>query len=483
MTDSNWTRRSILTGLAGGAASFLGAADRPPNIVFLLLDDLGWRDFGCYGNSLHETPNVDHLAAEGVRFTNAYAACPVCSPTRASIMTGKYPARLHLTDWIAGRKQWPTSRLLVPPFEQQLPLAETTVAEALQPLGYRSASIGKWHLGGEGFWPEQQGFDVNVAGYHRGSPPAFFGPFDMPNLKGGTKDDWLTEKLTDAAEKFIEDSARDRKPFFLYLPEYTVHLPLQARQEVTARYRAKIGNHDFPNAIYAAMVDSFDVALGRIRAKLNDLGIAGETAIFITSDNGGLRYEGRSKNAVTTNAPLRAGKGHLYEGGIREPLIVHWPGVTRPGTVIDEPVSSVDYLPTIVEMAGGRAPRPPAIDGVSLTGLLRGRSTAPNRDALYWHYPHYSNQGGVPGGAVRQGDWKLIEFYEDSRLELFNLRDDPGETRNLVRKEAKVAARLHRMLRDWRKKAKATMPEPNPAYDPAKADQGLTGVEPATEPV
>jgi arylsulfatase A-like enzyme len=472
----------MLAGIAALGASPVRAAGPPPNVIFLLLDDLGWRDFGCYGNKLHETPNVDHLAAEGVRFTNAYAACPVCSPTRASIMTGKYPARLQLTDWIPGRRQWPAARLLTPAFEQQLPHAETTVAEALTPLGYRSASIGKWHLGGEGFWPEQQGFDVNVAGYHRGSPPAFFGPFDMPNLKGGTRDTWLTEELTGAAEKFIEESVRERKRFFLYLPEYTVHLPLQARQEVVAKYRTKIGGRAFPNAIYAAMVESFDRAVGQLRARLNELGIAGETAIFITSDNGGLRYEGRSKDPVTDNAPLRAGKGHLYEGGIREPLIACWPGVTRPGAVIGEPVSSVDYLPTIVEMAGGRPPRSPAIDGVSLAGLLRGQAV-PRREALYWHYPHYSNQGGVPGGAVRQGDWKLIEFYEDSRLELYNLREDPGEKRNLARREARRAARLHGLLRDWRKRSRAAMPKPNPDYDPAKADQGLTGVEPATDPV
>ncbi|MEZ5402134.1 MAG: sulfatase [Bryobacteraceae bacterium] len=482
MTASPLSRRGFLSALGAGAATAQPPAAKPPNIIFLLLDDLGWRDFGCYGNTLHETPNVDHLAAEGVRFTNAYAACPVCSPTRASIMTGKYPARLHLTDWIPGRKQWPTSRLLVPEFEQQLPHAEASAAEALKPFGYRSASIGKWHLGGEGFWPESQGFDVNIAGYHRGSPPAFFGPFDMPNLKGGSKDDWLTEKLTGAAEKFIEDSARDRKPFFLYLPEYTVHLPLQARQEVVSRYKAKIGDKTFPNATYAAMVDSFDVAVGRLRAKLRDLGIEGETAIFITSDNGGLRYEGRSNNPVTDNAPLRAGKGHLYEGGIREPLIVHWPGVTLPGRVIEDPVTSVDYLPTFVEIAGGRPPIPPAIDGLSLAGLLRG-GKAPARDGLYWHYPHYSNQGGAPGGAVRAGDWKLIEFYEGPRTELYNLRDDPSETRNLVKKEPKIAARLARQLGAWRRRVKATMPKPNPAYDPANADQGLTGAEPATDPV
>jgi arylsulfatase A-like enzyme len=471
------SRREFLTAVAGAAAVKAAPAKRP-NVIFMLLDDLGWRDFGCYGNTFHETPNLDRLATEGVRFTNAYAACPVCSPTRASIMTGKYPARLQLTDWIPGRKQWPTAKLLTPEFEHQLPLKETTIAEALKPLGYRTASIGKWHLGGEGFWPDNQGFDLNVAGNHRGSPTSYFGPFDLPNLKGGTKDDSLTEKLTDAAESFIEDSSK-RGPFFIYLPEYTVHLPLQARQEVIAKYKDKNGGKDFPNPIYAAMVESFDIALGRIRKKLNDLKIADNTILIVTSDNGGLRFEGKSAKPVTDNSPLRAGKGHLYEGGIREPLLIHWPGVTKAGTVYDTTVSSVDYLPTILEMAGGRAPQ---VDGVSIAPVLRGKG-APKREAIYWHYPHYSNQGGPPAGAVRKGDWKLIEFYEDNRLELFNLKDDVSERRNLVKREPKQAVELHSLLKKWRASVNATMPKPNPDYDPAKADQGLTGVEAPTAPV
>ncbi len=474
MANGKLGRREFLTALAGSSMPVTASVKRP-NIILLLLDDLGWRDFGCYGNSFHETPNLDRLAAEGVRFTSAYAACPVCSPTRASIMTGKYPARLHLTDWIPGRKQWPTAKLLTPEFEQQLPLQEVTIAEALKPFGYRTASIGKWHLGGKGFWPENQGFDLNVAGTERGAPQSYFGPFSLPNLQGGTKDDYLTEKLTEAAERFIEESA-GRAPFFLYLPEYTVHIPLQARLAAVEKYRSKNGGKEFPNPTYAAMVESFDIAVGRIRQTLERLGIARETLLVITSDNGGLRYEGRSKNPVTDNSPLRAGKGHLYEGGIREPLIVHWPGVTKAGTVSDVPVTSVDYLPTFVEAAGGKPPGPPRIDGASLVPLLRGKG-APKRPALYWHYPHYSNQGGAPGGAVRAGDWKLIEFYEDGRLELYNLKDDIGERRNLIKEESRRGAELHAMLKRWRNQVNATMPSPNPAYDPAKADQGLTGTE------
>ncbi|MCX6631479.1 MAG: sulfatase [Candidatus Solibacter sp.] len=466
------TRRHFLSAAAGACVA---------SIVFLLVDDLGWRDFGCYGNTFYETPHLDKLAAEGLRFTNAYAACPVCSPTRASILTGKYPARLHLTDWIAGRPQWPAAKLLTPPFEQQLPLRETTIAEALKPLGYRTASIGKWHLGGEGFLPADQGFDLNVAGTSRGSPASYFGPFDLPNLKGGTKDDFLTEKLSDAADQFMEDSA-GKSPFFLYLPEFAVHLPLEARQAAAEKYRRKNAGKDFPNPVYSAMVESVDQALGRIRAKLAQLRIADTTAIFVFSDNGGLRYEGRSPNSVTDNSPLRAGKGHLFEGGIREPLLACWPGVTKPGRVCDVPVCSIDFFPTIVEMASAKRATGGGIDGLSLEPLLRGTGT-PRRDALYWHYPHYSNQGGPPAGAIREGDWKLIEFFEDGRLELFNLKDDIGERRNLVVREPKTAARLSRRLRDWRASVNASMPAQNPKYDAANADQRLTGAEPPTPPL
>lgn len=454
------------------------AAPRRPNIIFLLVDDLGWRDFGCTGNEWYETPNIDRIARRGMRFTNAYAACPVCSPTRASILTGKYPARLRLTDWIPGREQWPAAKLLTPAFEQQLPLAEITIPEMLKPLGYRSAAIGKWHLGGAGFHPEQQGFDLNVGGDHRGAPPSYLGPLQLPNLEVKQGEE-LTEQLTAAAERFIRETA-GKQPFFAYLAEYTVHLPLQARERLVDKYRAKPGaglpGH---NPIYAAMVESLDIAVGRIDSLLGELGIAGDTIWIITSDNGGLRYEGGGKRPVTDNRPLRAGKGHLYEGGIREPLIVDWPGVTPAGSVCEEVVTSVDFLPTIAAMAGAKAPR--GIDGENIAPLLKGgRRTKPR--PVYWHYPHYSNQGGVPGGAVRLGNDKLIEFYEDSRLELYDLAADPGETRNLARRNAARAAELHGMLKRWRASVGASMPKQNPDYDPAKADQGLTGTEPPTPP-
>ena len=453
------------------------AAAARPNIVFILLDDLGWRDFRVYGSLYNETPEVDRLAREGVRFTAAYAACPVCSPTRASIVTGQYPARLHLTDWIPGRKQHPHAKLLVPSFEQQLPAGARTIAEVLKAAGYRTASIGKWHMGGRGSMPDDRGFDVNVGGDQRGGVGSFFGPFAMPGLENRTKQHYLTEELTTAAETFIGEAVRSNKPFFLYMPHYTVHLPLGAREEAVAKYRARFGEKQFPDPRYAAMVESFDQSLSRVRKKLTDAGVASNTIIIVTSDNGGLRYEGASKKLITDNSPLRAGKGHVYEGGIREPLIVYWPGVTKAGEVVDTPVLSIDFFPTMIEMAG--LPARDRVDGISLVPLLRdGR--APKRDALYWHYPHYSNQGGVPSAAVRQGDWKLIEFYEDGRLELFHLRNDPGEKRNLVKTEPKRAAELHTLLKRWRAEVNAAMPTPNPAYDPAKADQGLTGAEQPT---
>ncbi len=471
-------RRQFLASMAASGLA-RGQSGRLPSFVFILADDLGARDLSPDGNVFHETPAMEALARDGVRFSNAYAACPVCSPTRASIMTGKYPARLKVTDWIAGRRQWPTAKVITPPNKLQLGLEEVTLAEALKPLGYTSAHIGKWHLGGQGYEPGKQGFDLNIAGDHRGAPRSFFGPFDMPNFPAGSKEDELTERLTEQACGFIAKQRKDQ-PFFLHFSHYTVHTPIQAREAVADRYRRKLDGKPFPDPVYAAMVESLDRSVGAVRKALEEAGLARDTAIFFFSDNGGLRYEGGGKRLVTTNAPLRAGKGHLYEGGIREPLYIHWPGVTRPGRVFDTPVSSIDFFPTMLEMAGTKPPLP--VDGLSLAPMLRG-GAAPARDAIYWHYPHYSNQGGAPGGAIRTGDWKLIEFYEDGRLELYNLKDDPGEKANLSLKNAQKAREMHEKLRKWRQETNALMPDPNPAYDPATADQGLTGAEKPTPPV
>jgi len=470
-------RQFLASALTAGAG--LSQPKRKPNFIVVLVDDLGWRDWGCYGHPYHETPNLDRLALESMKFTQAYAACPVCSPTRASLMTGRYPARLHLTDWIPGRKQWPAAKLLTVPFEQQLPLAETTLPEVLKPLGYRTASIGKWHLGGEAFAPTDQGFDVNIAGDHRGSPPSYFGPFNLVNLKGGTKADLLTDRLTEEAAEFIGSSTG--RPFLLYLPHYTVHTPIQAPEALVEKYRRKMASMGADgNPAYAAMVDTLDQSIGRLREKVKAAGLENDTVWIVTSDNGGLRYEGKAAKPVTDNSPARAGKGHLYEGGIRVPLLIRWPGVAKGGSVCETPVTTPDLFATVVEMAGAKTPG--VIDGRSLTGVLRGGKLAGER-AIFWHYPHYSNQGGVPGGAVREGEWKLIEFYEDGRVELFHLASDAGERLNLAKKHATQAARLKGKLEAWRKAVGAVMPKVNPGHDAAGADQGLTGKEAPTPPV
>lgn len=473
-----FTRLLIFLGLVyflTGEFIFVGSpSGGKPNFVFILIDDLGWKDLGCYGGTFYETPNIDKLAREGMRFTNAYAACPVCSPTRASILTGRYPARLNLTDWIPGRKQWPWAKLLVPAFNQQLPLDEVTVAKALKPTGYVSASIGKWHLGTEPYYPDKQGFDLNIAGTQRGATRTYFCPYDIPTLQGCREGEYLTDRLTEEAETFIEKNRN--RPFFLYLAHFAVHIPLEAKQKLIAKYEAKSKpDRAQHNAIYAAMIESMDESVGRIMKKLDELNIAERTVVFFMSDNGGLVYEGSRKEPVTSNTPLRAGKGHLYEGGIREPMIVRGPGIVK-GGLCDVPVSSVDFYPTILEMAKVTPDSKLAIDGLSLVPLLK-RAGGLRRDALYWHYPHYSNQGGEPAGAVRQGDYKLIEFYEDGKLELYNLRKDIGEQHNLAAQMPDRAAKLQKMLHNWRASVDARMPTTNPNYDPAKSDQGLTGSE------
>lgn len=468
-------RRTFLASLGAG---FMAARPRlPANVVFILADDLGARDLACYGNKYVATPHLDRLAGEGARFTDAYAACPVCSPTRASILTGRYPVRTGVTDWIPGRPSDARGPVATPRTALQLALEETTIAERLKPAGYRTASIGKWHLGGKGFSPTEQGFDLNVGGNESGSPPRsdspYFGPFELPNLKGGPGD-FLTEKLTAAACRFIDENRS--RPFLLYLPHYTVHIPLGAREVDIARHRAKANGRY--NPVYAAMIESLDESVGTVLRTIEKAGLADRTMVVFNSDNGGLRYEGKARQPVTDNAPFRAGKGHLYEGGIREPLIVRYPGVVKPGTVIGTPVSSVDYFPTICDLAG--VP-PGRVDGVSLMPLLHGRRIAPR--ALFWHYPHYSNQGGEPGSAIREGDWKLIEFHPDGRRELYQLRDDPGETKNLVERNPDVARLLWAKLDAWRKETGAVMPGRNPHADPSWPGWQLTGEEKPAPPL
>ena len=437
-----------------------------PNFVFILVDDLGWADVGCFGSDFYETPNVDRLAARGMKFTDGYAACPVCSPTRASILSGKYPARLKLTNFIAGRRQLDGARVLPADFKLQLDLEEVTLAEALKPAGYTSGHVGKWHLGGKPYWPEQQGFDLNVGGCGAGMPRSFFYPAWTANvpIAEGTAGEYLTDREAAEAVKFIEQN-RDR-PFFLYLAHYAVHIPLEAKQPMIEKYRAKAERNPGAkqhNPIYAAMVESVDQSVGRVIDALGRLGIAQRTVVFFFSDNGGLATPEGPHTPATTNAPLRAGKGYLYEGGIREPLIVCWPGVTKPGSTCQVPVSSVDFYPTILEMAGVTGEPGQVPDGESLVPLLR-QTGGLKRKAIYWHYPHFSNQGGMPGGAVRQGDYKLIHFYDDDRIELYNVREDIGEKNDLAAEIPDKAAELRKLLDDWLRQVDATMCPPNPRW-------------------
>ncbi len=462
-----WLMASVVLVLLAGSAT---AAPARPNVIWIVLDDYGWADSGCYGSTYHETPHIDALARRGIRFTNAYAACPVCSPSRAALMTGKYPARLHLTDWLPGRKDRPSQRLLRPSIVQQLPLEETTIAELLRPAGYATASLGKWHLGGPSFWPEHQGFDVNISGTATGSPPGGYFRFNTPSMKARDDREYLTDRLTDEAIGFVEKN-RDR-PFFLYLAHYAVHIPLQARPDLVEVYRARpIKGSPQHNPIYAAMIRSVDDGIGRLVQSLERLGLDDRTVIFLTSDNGGLSVKEGPNTPSTSNSPLRAGKGYLYEGGIREPMIVVWPGVTRPGSTSDVPVSGQDFLPTTCQIAGIAPPSENSIDGESLVPLLRGTGK-PRREALFWHYPHYSNQGGKPGGAVRMGDLKLIEWYEDHRVELYDLASDPSESRDLAPNRPADVDRLRSMLARWRESVGAQMMTPNPEY------RGLGAVTP-----
>ncbi len=453
------------------------AADARPNVVVIVADDLGWADLGCYGSRFHQTPALDRLAREGMRFTQAYAACPVCSPTRAALLTGKYPARLNLTDWLPGRPDMSSQKLLRPDFRRELPLVETTLAEVLRAAGYATAAIGKWHLGGAGFGPEQQGFDLNIAGDAAGSPKSYFAPYQQngrfpPGLEVAPEGEYLTDRLTSEAEKFIEKS-RER-PFFLYLAHFAPHIPLKAKADLVRKYEAirKPGQPQ-NNPIYAAMLESLDDGVGRVMQKLEELKLAARTVVVFTSDNGGLATLEGPDTPATSNATLREGKGYLYEGGLRVPLIVRWPDGIKPEGVSEAPVCSIDLVPTLAEIFG--VVPSTGVDGVSLAPLLSKTGELPPR-ALFWHYPHYSNQGGRPGGAIRDGDDKLIEFYETGRLELYDLKNDLGESTNLVDRFPEKAARLATTLRDFRRSVAASEMRPNPDYvpNPQAADGSVT---------
>jgi arylsulfatase A len=443
----------------------LVAAAATHNVVLIVADDLGWADLGCYGSTYHKTPHLDRLAANGMRFTQAYAAAPVCSPTRAALMTGRHPARLGITDWLPGRPDRPDQKLLRPPLVTELPADVPTLPALLKKAGYTTGLIGKWHLGGKGAGPLDRGFDVNVGGNQAGSPVSYFAPYKakdgrfIPGLEESPEGEYLTDRLATEAEKFLD--AHKDKPFFLYLPHYAPHIPMKAKADLVAKYKpGQPGRQG--NPVYAAMLESLDDAVGRVLKKLDDLKLADNTLVIFTSDNGGLCTLEGPDTPPTINAPLREGKGYLYEGGLRVPLIVKWPGFVKPGSVTTIPVVGTDLFPTLLDI-GSVAP-PEHLDGLSLLPLLEGGILG--RDTVYFHYPHYSNQGGKPGGAIRAGDWKLVEFYENNRRELFDLKADPGENRNLAAEKPDVVKELAAQLAAWRTRVGAKMPKPNPDYLP-----------------
>ncbi|MEW4561367.1 sulfatase [Bremerella sp. JC770] len=451
------------------------AEDRKPNFVFFLVDDLGWTDLSCYGSSFYETPNVDKLATSGLKFTNAYAACQVCSPTRASILTGRYPTRTGVTDFIGAAQpaRWKRNTKMLPaPYEMQLAHDETTIAEILKQNGYATFFAGKWHLGSEKYWPQHQGFDVNQGGHDRGGPyggKKYFSPYGNPSLEDGPAGEHLPDRLATETVKFMTEHKDE--PFLAYLSFYSVHTPLMAREDLKQKYQEKketIKHGEIwgqegarkvrlvqEHAVYAGMVDAMDQAVGKVLAGVDDLGLTDDTVVIFMSDNGGLST---SEGHPTSNLPLRAGKGWIYEGGIREPMIVRWPGTTKAGTETSQYVSSVDFFPTMLQIAGIEVPQNLTIDGMSFAPVLKGSEI--DRGAIYWHYPHYGNQGGSPTAAVREGDWKLIEFYEDGHLELYNLADDLSEENDLAAKKPELASKLHAKLKAWREETGAKMPTP-----------------------
>ena len=452
-------------------------ADKQTNFLFFLVDDMGWADIGANGSTFHETPHIDRLAKSGMRFTQGYAAGSVCSPTRASIMTGKHPVRVDITDWIPGQPNRPINPLLHPEDRHSLPLEEVTLAEALKQHGYQTFFAGKWHLGKEGEWPTDQGFDINIGGHHKGSPPGgYYAPWTNPALKAKRKGEYLTERLTEESAKFLE--SRDKaKPFLLYLSYYNIHTPIQPYKKRIDHYKSKAEKsftgptpfeveHDGKtrtrqdNPALASMVAAVDDSVGALLDKLEELKLDDNTVVIFFSDNGGLSTLGRIGPGC--NLPLRAGKGWLYEGGIREPTLIRAPGVTQPGSVSHKPMISMDFFPTMLDLAGLPLQPKLHVDGRSLLSQLKGNDTG--QRTLHWHYPHYHGSSWKPGASIRDGDWKLIEFYHYNNFELYNLAKDPGERTNLAKHNPRKAAELRAKLSTWQKRMKAKMPVPNPDY-------------------
>ncbi len=444
------------------------AGSKQPSFLFILVDDLGYMDVGAYNpNCFYDTPNIDGLARTGMKFTQGYAANPVCSPTRFGIQTGRYPSRRDATNFFSGRRG---SRFASAPLHDQMDQEEVTLAEALKEQGYATFFAGKWHLGSdEAFWPEKQGYDVNAGGWKTGGPwygGKYFSPYGNPRLSDGPEGEHLPDRLATETCRFIEANAGE--PFLAFLSFYSVHTPLLGRPDLVAKYQeraAAVTGEEFAgeeqalinaknprrvrilqkHAVYGAMVEAMDAAVGKVLRQLEALGLEDDVVVCFTSDNGGLST---SEGSPTSNLPLRGGKGWIYEGGIREPFLVRWPGVTRPGSISDHPVMSTDFFPTLVKAAGGKVAGAGPIDGVDLRPLLAGRGDL-KREALYWHYPHYSNQGGFPASAIRVGDWKLIERLEDGRVHLYDLAHDVGERDDLAADHPERVDQMRDKLHAW----------------------------------
>lgn len=458
----------FLLSLVRPAAAAAARPEKPPNIILILADDLGGMDLGCYGADLHETPQLDRLAAQGMKFTRAYAAAPVCSPTRAALLTGQHPARLQLTTWRESSQNPPRDRALLPPAcRADLPRGLRTLAENLKSAGYLTAHVGKWHLGDASHFPETQGFDVHRGGNHWGAPASYFypyrGTFDdelryVPGLEWGKEGDYLTDRLTDEAIAVVE-RAKGR-PFFLNLWHYAPHTPMQAKPADVEHFQRKLRpEHQHQGAVYAAMVRNLDENVGRLLRRVEALGLGRDTVVVFTSDNGG--YLGKPGLTVTTNAPYRSGKGSLYEGGLRIPLLFRWPGTITAGTRCEVPVTSMDLFATLMDLA--KVPRDldpvQVIDGTSLVPLLANPQATFERGPMFWHFPHYYSTT-TPVSAMMVGDWKLLEYHEDRHLELYNLARDPAEANNLALTLPEKADELRILLERWRVEVRAQMPVP-----------------------
>jgi len=446
----------LVLALCAAALTRAAAPAAQPNLILILADDLGWADLGCYGNTFNETPRIDRLARQGVRFTQFYAG-PVCSPTRASIQSGQNQARLGITVHIPGHWR-PFAKMVEPPVALNLPLAIETFAERLGASGYTTGYFGKWHLGDAGFGPAQQGWQT-VLEAQGNVVPARLAPGNPPRR--------AAEFLTEKAIAFIE--ANTTKPFLLQVSHYAVHIPLSTTPELLKKYQTKTPMPNYPSRPeYAGLLEELDQSVGRISDAIDRLGLAENTLIVFVSDNGGLNRE--QGGAITTsNAPLRSEKGTLYEGGIRVPCIARWPGKIPAGKLSGALAGTIDFYPTFLAAAGATPPARQVLDGVSLLPVFRDAAATLGRDTLHWHLPHYHHS--TPASAIRQGDWKLLEFFEDGALELYHIRDDIGETKNVAADHPDRVQALHGALQAWRREVQAQLPQRNPAYDPARASE------------